>query len=113
MFLNLLSQICNMVYIEPDMLNNILSIFLHYYMVNYIDDTPSIDKYSDLDPSSDSKHILDALHNILKDLNLYLRNYSPQGGPDPDPDFGPYIYLLIKTVMGSYTLIRNSDWNEE
>jgi hypothetical protein len=49
--------------IDSTILNNIMLIFLVNYMIN------DIDYYSDLNPSN-SKHILDALHNLLKGLNI-------------------------------------------
>lgn len=71
-------------------LKSIMLIFLTNYMVN------DIDYFSDLNPSN-SKHILDALHNLLKNLNIKDLLSSGGGGGGPDPDFLPYMYLLIDT----------------
>lgn len=80
-----------MVWFDVDIiiLNNIILMFLVYYMID------DIDCYSDLNPSN-SKHILDALHNLLKDLNV-KDLFSLGSGGRPDPDFSPYMYLLIDT----------------
>jgi hypothetical protein len=64
-----------------------------------------MDYYSDLNPSN-SKHILDALHNLLKDLNIKNLFSSGEGGGGPDPDFLPYMYLLIDTDEKSGVTVR-------
>jgi hypothetical protein len=53
------------------------------FLINYID------LYSDLNPSN-SKHILDALHHLLKELNIH-NLFSPGGGGDGS---GPYFFPL-------------------
>lgn len=69
-------------------LNNIMFIFL----VKYIDEMDLYsDIYSDLGPEN-SKHILEALHDTLK--NLDMNNIMPNG---PRPDFSPYSSLFIET----------------
>jgi hypothetical protein len=89
-----------MVCVDIVLLNNLFSLFFANYIINYINDSPNIDLYSDLDPSN-SKHILDALHNLLNDLNLkglVSSKYASFGKGDggPDPDFSPYMYLFLE-----------------
>lgn len=72
--------------------------FVHFIVSDFYfyEDT---NLFSNLDPSN-SKHILDALHDILKNLNLLdlkVNIFGRGGGPDPDPDFLHYMYLFLDT----------------
>lgn len=80
-----------MVLFYVDLDSIVLNNFMLTFLVNYM--LYDIDYYSDLNPNN-SKHILDALHNHLKNLNL-KDIFSSGGGGGPDPDFLPYKYLLI------------------
>lgn len=73
--------------IDSSMLKNFLSIFLVNYIIN------DIDYFSDLTPSN-SKYILDVLHNLLKNINKDLFP-SGGGGGGLDPEILPYAYLCI------------------
>lgn len=82
------------------------AVFLLNYMI-----TDSFDFYSNLDPSN-SKHILDELHNLLKnaDLKQYFNN---GGGGDPDPELVTYLYHILNTdsdikSAGSYSVNDNN-----
>jgi len=81
-FWNSFTIIFNMVWFNVDsaILNNIMLI----YLANYID------QYSDLNPSN-SKHVLDALHNLLKELNIHDLFPSGGGGNNSGPFFFPLI----------------------
>lgn len=73
--------------------------FFVHYIVSDLDFYEDTNLFSKLDPSN-SKHILDALHDILKNLNLKDLNvniFGKGGGPDPDPDFFPYMCLFLDT----------------
>src|SRR5215467_7160566 len=93
--------------IDSTILNNIMFIFL----LNYID------QYSDLNPSN-SKHILDALHDLINKLNIHNLFSSEGGGGNSDPYFFPlnineedeefYSYLVIKTNEKSDITISNN-----
>lgn len=87
-FWSLFTLIYSMLSNDINILNSILLVFL----INYISN--DIDLYSDLDPSN-SKHILDALHNLLKEINF--KDLLGQRGGGPDPDFLPYMYMFINT----------------
>lgn len=52
--------------------------------------------YSDLDPFN-SKHILDALHNLLKEINFKGFLQHKVGGRGPDPELLPYMSIFIDT----------------
>lgn len=68
-------------------INTFLGIFLLNYMIN-----DSFDFYSNLDPSN-SKHILDMLHDLLqKELKKFLPG---GGGGGPEPEFIPYMEHLL------------------
>lgn len=103
-FWNIVTIIFNIVWYDIDLtiINNIMILFL----VNYID------QYSDLNPSN-SKHILDALHNLLKELNIHDLFSSGGGGNGSGPFFVPldtdeeknFSDLVIKTNEKSWNRI--------
>lgn len=81
--------IYGIIFKDINTLDNILLVFLgNYYYMNHIY------LYSDLDPSN-SKHILDALHTLLKEINF--KDYLGPGGKGPNPDFLPYSSVFLNT----------------
>ena len=68
---------------KTEICKNLIQKFLTYYIID------SFDLYSDLNPGN-SKDIISAIHQILKDLNL-KQFYSNGGGPGWDPDFKPFL----------------------
>jgi hypothetical protein len=66
-----------------------LGVFLFHYMIS-----DSFDFYSNLDPSN-SKHILDSLHELLKNLDIKKYCNWPNGGGDHEPDITPYLYHIV------------------